>query len=90
MVWQFIIKFTEYLPYDPSIQLLGICIYPRDENECSQKTFIAASFIIVRNWKQLSVFSLVNNKPTVLTILLSNKKELLKDAKTDESQMHYA
>ena len=53
-IWQFLRKLGIVLPQDPAIPLLGI--YPKDappyhKDTCSTM-FIAALFIIARNWKQ--------------------------------------
>jgi len=54
-VWQFLRKIVIVLPEDPVIPLLGI--YPKDVPTCNKDScstmFIAAIFIISRNWKQL-------------------------------------
>ena len=50
----FLRKLGMALPEDPAIPLLGI--YPEDSPACNEDTcstiFIAALFIIVRNWKE--------------------------------------
>jgi hypothetical protein len=47
-------KLEIFLPQDPAIQLLGI--YPKDispyHNDTVSSMFIAALFIMSRNWKQ--------------------------------------
>jgi hypothetical protein len=54
-VWWFLRKLDIVLPEDPAIALLGI--YPEDvptDNKITRSTmFIAALFIIARNWKEL-------------------------------------
>jgi hypothetical protein len=54
LVWQFLRKLNIILLEDPAIPLLGI--YPEDaptsnKNTCSPM-FIAALFILARNWKE--------------------------------------
>ena len=53
-VWRFLRKLGMSLPEDPGIPLLGI--YPEDSPACNKDTcstmFIAALFIIARNWKE--------------------------------------
>jgi hypothetical protein len=53
-VWLLLRKLGIVLPEDPAIPLLGI--YPEDAPTCNKDTcstmFIAAIFIIARNWKQ--------------------------------------
>jgi hypothetical protein len=55
LIWQFLRKFGIALHQDPVIPLL--CIYPKDVppfyKETCSTMFIAALFIIARNWKQL-------------------------------------
>jgi hypothetical protein len=59
VVWRFLRKLEIVLPEDPAIPLLGL--YPEDvptvnKNTCSTM-FIAALFIIARNWKEPRYFS---------------------------------
>jgi hypothetical protein len=58
-VWRFLRKLDIVLPEDPAITLLGI--YPEDVSTCNKDTcstmFIAALFIIVKNWKELRCLS---------------------------------
>ena len=52
-VWRFLKKLKIELPYDPTIQLLGI--YPEKtiiQKETCTPVFIAALFTIARTWKQ--------------------------------------
>jgi hypothetical protein len=53
-VWRFLRKLDIVLPEDPAIPLL--CIYPEFVPACNKEAcstmFIAALFIIVRNWKE--------------------------------------
>ena len=53
-VWRFFRKLGMAHPEDPAIPLLGI--YPEDSSACNKDTcstmFIAALFIITRNWKE--------------------------------------
>jgi hypothetical protein len=53
-VWQFLRKLDIILQKQPAIPLLGI--YPEDVPNCNMDTcspmFIAALFIIARNWKE--------------------------------------
>jgi hypothetical protein len=53
-IWQFLTTFGIDLPQNPAIQLL--CIYLKDvpsyHNDTCSTMFIAALFIIPRNWKQ--------------------------------------
>jgi hypothetical protein len=52
-VWWFLRKLDIVLPEDPAIPLLGI--YPEYAPTCNKDTcsmFIAALFIIARNWKE--------------------------------------
>jgi hypothetical protein len=53
-VWQFLRKLDIVLPEDPLLQLLDI--YPEDAPTCSKNIcstmFIAALFIIAKNWKE--------------------------------------
>ena len=55
-VWWFLRKLDIVLPEDPAIPLLGI--YPEDAPTCNKDTcstmFIAALFIVARNWKDPS------------------------------------
>jgi hypothetical protein len=55
-VWWFLRKLDIELPEDPAIPLLGI--YPEDAPTCNKDTcstmFIAALYIIARNWKELA------------------------------------
>ena len=53
--WRFLKKLGKEPPYDPAIPLLGI--YPEEtkiERDTCTPLFIAASFTIVRTWKQPS------------------------------------
>ena len=53
--WRFLKKLGKKPPYDPAIPLLGI--YPEEtkiERDTCTPLFIAASFTIVRTWKQPS------------------------------------
>ena len=54
-IWQFLRKLEIVLPEDPVI-LLEV-IYPKDSPTCNKDRccamFIATSFVIARNWKQL-------------------------------------
>ena len=54
LVWWFLRKLGMTLLEDPVIPLLGI--YPEDSRACNKDTcstmFIAALFIIARNWKE--------------------------------------
>jgi hypothetical protein len=53
-VWMFLRKLDRILLEDPAIPLLGI--YPEEDPTCKKNTcstmFIAAIFIIARNWKE--------------------------------------
>ena len=53
-IWRFLRKLEIYLPEDPAIPLLRIC--PKDAppcHRCMRSTiFIAALFVITRNWKK--------------------------------------
>jgi hypothetical protein len=53
-IWRFLRRLEIFLPHDPTIPLPGI--YPKDappslKDTCSAM-FIAALFVIFRNWKQ--------------------------------------
>ena len=53
-VWRFLRELDIVLPEDPAIPLLGIYLedVPTGKKDTCSTKFIAALFIIARNWKQ--------------------------------------
>ena len=64
-VWQFLKKLGIKPPYDPTIPLLGIYIYPEEtktETDTCIPLFIAALFTTARTWNNLDVHRQMNGK----------------------------
>ena len=79
-VWQFLIKLSIYLLYDPVIALLDI--YPRKMKVYAQYKDLYMNihkslFVIAKNWKFLIVGEKINKTAVYIEMLLSGKNSEL-------------